>query len=255
MPYPRHHILVISILLAASCMAADSSAQTGWKDRLGGLLESKQAPTSSGTDALTEQELSTGLQEALMVGSQRAIELLGRDGGFLDDPSVRIPLPKSLESVASGLRMLGQGGVVDELTTTINRAAEAAVPKAATIFGDAIRAMSITDARQILTGPDDAATRYFQNQTGAALSDAMRPVVEQTTEQAGVTRAYKNLTRRAGPAAEVLQTDSLDLDQYITDRALDGLFVKLAEQERLIRANPAARSTEILRKVFGSMQE
>lgn len=244
------------LLLAVFWLADDAVAQSSWKDLAGGLFDNKEesTPEQTGIEALTEEERSGGLKDALKLGTLRAVDTLGAAGGYLDDPQVRIPLPDSLDTVASGLRMLGQGKVVDDFTTTLNRAAEAAVPEAAAIFGDAIAAMSIQDASQILTGPDDAATSYFRDHTGQALAEAMQPIVAQATAQTGVTSAYKNLVQRAGPAVDMLQPGALDLDQYVTDKALDGLFVKLAEQERLIRENPAAHGTELLQKVFGSIQ-
>jgi ribosomal protein L22 len=148
------------------------------------------------------------------------------------------------------MRMLGQGKAVDEFLETVNRAAEQAVPQAAPIVGDAIRGMSIADAQKILSGPDDAATRYFRDKTSASLGEAMLPIVRNATNNAGVTKAYKSMLDKAGPAASM--AGNVDVDQYVTGKALDGLFLKLAEQEKSIRSNPAARSTDLLKKVFGS---
>jgi len=205
---------------------------------------------SSSVSGLSTAEMDGGLKEALAVGAERAIAGLGSNGGFLNDAAVRIPLPGSLKKTEGTLRMLGQGKTVDEFLETVNRAAEQAVPKAAPIVGDAIRGMSIADAQKILGGPDDAATRYFRDKTSASLGEAMMPIVRNATNNAGVTRAYKSMLDKAGPAAAM--AGNLDVDQYVTEKTLDGLFLKLAEQEKSIRNNPAARSTDLLKKVFGS---
>jgi hypothetical protein len=136
----------------------------------------------------------------------------------------------------------------------MNHAAERAVPEAAVIFGAAIRNMSIEDAQEILTGPDDAATQYFRTSTQAELTERMRPVVEEATAQTGVTSAYKNMTARAGGMTSLLPSDATDLDGYVTSKTLDGLFVMIAEEEKKIRENPLARSTDLLKKVFGAYQ-
>lgn len=208
---------------------------------------SKTATSASG---LSNSDMTGGLKDALAVGSERAIKGLGKAGGFLNDKSVRIPLPGPLQKAESALRMLGQGKLVDEFETTLNKAAEQAVPKAAPIVGNAIREMSIADAKGILTGPDDSATRYFRGKTSGALTGAFLPIVKSTTDSAGVTSAFKKLVSKAGPAAEQLG-GSADVDKYITEKTLDGLFLKLAAEEKSIRQNPAARSTDLLKKVFG----
>lgn len=206
---------------------------------------------SGKTSGLSTSEVSGGLKEALALGSERAIKGLSRNGGYLEDKAVRIPLPGKLRKIESTLRMLGQGKAVDEFLVTANRAAEQAIPKAAPIVGDAIRGMSFDDARRILSGPDDAATRYFREQTSAALTRALMPIVSAATDKAGATRAYKRMLEKAGPATGMID-DELDVDAYITDKALDGLFLKLAAEEKSIRHDPVARSTELLRKVFGT---
>ena len=213
----------------------------------GGASGTKTATSASG---LSNSDMSGGLKDALAVGSERAIKGLGKAGGFLNDKSVRIPLPGPLQKAESALRMLGQGKLVDEFETTLNKAAEQAVPKAAPIVGNAIRDMSINDAKAMLNGPDDAATRYFKGKTSGALTTAFLPMVKSTTDSAGVTSAFKKLVSKAGPVADQLG-GSADVDKYITEKTLDGLFLKLAAEEKSIRQNPAARRTDLLNKVFG----
>lgn len=228
--------------------AAGSAHAIDWGGTLKNILNSSGG---SSVAALTEAEMTGGLKEALAVGVERAIKGLARPGGYLDDPAVRIPLPPTLERAEKTLRTLGQGKAVDDFIATVNGAAEAAVPEGAGIVGDAIRGMSIADAQKLLNGADDAATQYFREKTWDRLAAAMLPIVQQATARAGVTSAWKNVVSRAGPAASLLG-DSADLDGYVTNETLDGLFVKLADEERAIRQNPMARSTDLLKKVFGS---
>jgi len=209
---------------------------------------------TTGSASLTQGEMSGGLKEALANGIQDAIAKLGRDGGFLNNLDVKIPMPENLQKIEKTLRTVGQGAVADEFVATINRAAEQAVPEAAQVFGDAIRAMTLEDAGGILTGPSDAATQYFRRTSEDQLRQRFLPIVKQATEKTGVTVAYKNLTAKAGPAAAFLGKDASDLDGYVTQKALDGLFKMIAAEEARIRKNPAARTTDLLQKVFGSLR-
>ena len=226
----------------------------------GDLLQ--QAPAVSGgtsTAALSQTQITAGLKEALSVGARRAVELLGQQGGFLDDASVRIPLPGMLETAAKGLRAAGQGEYVDQFETTVNRAAEQAVPQTLDIVQNTVSNMSLEDARGILDGGDDAATRYLREHAGPQLREAILPLVSQATDSAGATSAYKALKAQAdgmlggmGALGGLVDSGSLDLDGYVADKTLDGLFLKLAAEEKLIRENPLARTTDILKTVFGS---
>jgi len=150
------------------------------------------------------------------------------------------------------LRTLGQDELADEFIGTMNAAAEQAVPEAADIFGEAIKDMSVEDAQGILTGPDNAATEYFRTNTETALTDRMQPIVEAATAKTGVTAAYKNMMAKAGGIGGMLPGGSTDIDGYITGKTLDGLFLMIAKEERKIRTNPVARSTELMQKVFGA---
>jgi len=244
-------------------MLTTQGLQAGWQDYLKpieGVLDKGAGNTTTTTtsapgavSALSQQEMTGGLKEALSVGVERAINLLGQDGGFLNDSSVKIPLPGMLAKAESGLRMVGQGELADEFIATMNHAAERAVPEAASIFGDTINKMTLQDAQGILQGPDDSATSYFRENSGERLAQAIAPIVKQATEQAGVTSAYKNMVGKAGFAGGLVDSSTLDLDKYVTDKTLDGLFLKLAAEEKLIRQNPLARSTDLLKKVFGSL--
>lgn len=230
---------------------AVATAQADFRDKLRGLLGGEEKSTA-GTAALSNQDMVQGVLEALSVGVKRAVDQLGTAGGYLEDPQVRIPLPKQLRSVEKLARGLGQGKYADQFIASMNRAAEQAVPVATDIFLKAIQGMQLTDAQSIVSGPDDAATEYFKTHTRDQLHAAFLPVVKKATQDANVTASYKQLAQRAGPmSGGLLKPESLDLDEYVTREALDGLFLKLADEERRIRQNPVARSTELLKKVFG----
>ena len=237
-------------LMALVCQ----SAWGGWRDFLDSVLggtHSEQVKDVA-TAALGNDEIAAALKQALVQGTGKAVGVLGRPGGFLDDPSVRIPVPESLAVVEKGLRALGQDRYADEFVTAMNRAAESAVPVAKDVFIDAVENMSLDDAKQILDGPNDAATTYLRNVGGERMGQRMLPIVAEATANAGVTKAYKSLAEKAGPLARFVDLEQLDLDKYVTDKALDGVFALVAAEERRIREDPLARGTELLKKVFGS---
>lgn len=245
----RLHLLVLSVLIALSGLA-----QADWKDWLKSAKEAVETSDSPAvSQVLSNDQIIEGLKEALSVGTEKAIALLGRDGGYLNDAQVKIPLPDGLKSVSKGLRAIGQDELVDEFVTTINRAAEQAVPETLSIFGDTIKQMSLEDAKGILNGSDTAATDYFKDKGSNSLTAAILPIVQEATKQAGVTSAYKDLVGQVGFLGSYVDMDALDLDKYVTAKAMDGLFLKLAEQEQLIRQDPVARTTDILKTVFGSV--
>jgi hypothetical protein len=242
-------------VLATALLLPLTSADAGWQDFLKSLTgNTSEAPTQPGnTAALSNREIAAGLRQALALGAQRAIAILGRRGGYLDDPQVHIPLPGMLATTADALRMMGQGQLVDDFETTVNRAAERAIPKTLHIIKVTVRNMTLQDVRGILNGPDDSATRFLRNKAGARLHKAIRPIVAEATDASGATAAYKRLAGQASSSlGGMVQAEELDLDGYVTDKALDGLYLKLAEEERRIRRDPVARTTDLLKKVFGS---
>jgi hypothetical protein len=210
---------------------------------------------------LSQDQMVGGLKEALEKGVQQAVASLGKTDGFLKDANVKIPMPESLQKVEKTLRTLRQDKLADEFVTTMNRAAEQAVPEAAPVLGDSVKQMSITDAKTILTGTNNAATHYFRRTSETNLYVRFLPIVKSATEKAGVTEAYKRMTDKAsggfggfsGLGASMLGKQAPDLDDYVTRKTLDGLFVKIAGQEKLIRENPVARTTDLLQKVFGAL--
>lgn len=204
---------------------------------------------------VSDWEISDGLRQALFQGVRNAISDLGRHNGFLDNSRVRIPLPNSLQRTEKVLRGLGQGRKVDEFIEAMNHAAEEAVPVAADIFLDSIQQMSFNDARNILfSGQDDAATQFFRRTSEHRLRQEFRPIVEDFTERVGVTQKYKQLIGKYGAFGRFLGQDASDIDAYITEKALDGLFLLVADEERKIRRDPLGRTTNILRKVFGILR-
>ena len=231
-------------LLAVPCACLVACA--GMPPELSSVLGTAGAAAA----APSEFEIAQGLKEALAVGTERAVGRIGVRDGFWLNRDVNIPLPESLRKVEKTLRTFGQGKVVDDFHLSLNRAAEAAVPEAAAIFGDAIRAMTLADARRILDGPNTAATEYFRGRTQVALSARFTPIVAKATASVGATRRYKELSSKVGKVVPGYEMQ--DLDAYVTDKALAGLFRTLADEELRIRQDPAARTTELLRRVFGS---
>ena len=207
------------------------------------------------TKNVSDNDIAAGLKEALGKGVSSAVNSLGKPNGFLLNPRVKIPLPKSLQKLEKGLRVAGQGRSVDAFVASMNNAAEKAVPVAIDVFIDAIKWMSFDDARQILfSGQKDAATQFFRRSSEETLRGKFRPIVEEFTEKTGVTQKYKAMVGKAGFAAQLLGKDATDLNGYVTQKALDGLFLLVADEERKIRENPIGRTTALLKKVFGILR-
>lgn len=211
--------------------------------------------------ALSQDQVVNGLKEALGKGVERAVASLGRTNGFLTNMNVKISMPAKLQSVEKGLRVAGQGKLVDDFITSMNRAAEQAVPTAAVVFGDSIEQMSIADAKGILGGTNDAATQFFRRTTQTNLHAKFYALVQKATDSVGVTASYKQMMGKFTTADSFgglfgskspVKLDAADIDSYVTDRAMDGLFKVVAEEEKSIRANPVARTSDLLQKVFGS---
>ena len=261
----RSGLLGLVLIAAALPVLAAGSGQ--FKDLLNKAKQATQASTSPSRPGanVTDGDIAAGLKEALAKGTTNAINSLGREGGFFNNRKVRIPLPGKLEQVGKLARQLGQGAKVDAFELSMNRAAEKAVPQVADIFGDAIRQMTLNDARGILTGGEHAATDFFRRVAGDALTARIRPIVARATDSVGATQKYKALTAGNGEFGGALGSlgalggghgaatggSALDLDDYVTRKTLDGLFTVIGEQEQSIRTNPAARGTDLLKKVFG----
>jgi uncharacterized protein DUF4197 len=219
---------------------------------LGGLVICGHAPAQN-LAGVTNQDAVQALKDALLQGSSKAVSQLSAPNGFLGNPQVKIPLPDTIKRVESGLRMLGMGRQADELVASMNRAAELAVKEATPLLVSAVKSMSVSDAKGILTGPDDAATLYFKRTTSDALTHRFLPIVKQATERVQLAQQYNAL---AGQAAQygLISKDDANIDNYVTRKALDGLFIVIAEQERSIRRDPMGAATSIAKKVFGSLR-
>ena len=213
------------------------------------LKKAGEAIGNSDTAGLSNDKIVAGLKEALQVSTGKAVALTGRPDGFLKNEAIKILLPPKLQTVGKGMRMLGMGDQVDELEIGMNRAAEQAAPKAKQIFLDALGKMSFEDARHILSGGDTAATDYFKRTSSADLTTAFSPIVHRSMENVGVVKQYNQLIDSA-PGGSAL-AGQFDLDKYVVGKTLDGLFYMLGQQEKQIRRDPAARTTELLKEVFG----
>ena len=190
------------------------------------------------------------MKEALSVGTQKAVRLVAQPGGYLDNEAIKILVPQNLRTVEKVARGLGQGARVDEFVASMNHAAESAAPEAGAIFADAVTAMTIDDARKLLNGGDTSITDYFKAKTSARLAVAFRPHVEAAMNRNGVTQQYEALVGQVSWMS-LGNSSSLDINGYVVNKALDGLFYMLGQQEKEIRTNPMARTTALLKQVFG----
>lgn len=202
---------------------------------------------------LSSTDASQGIKVALEKGALAAVGALGQTDGFMNNPKVRIPLPGYLEDAAKLMRRLGQGKKIDELVTTMNRAAEQAVPMARDLLVDAVKTMTVTDAKKILTGGDTAATQYFAEKTRAPLATRFLPVVTQATEKTGLAAQYNSLAGKAAGMG-LMRAEDANIQQYVTGKTLDGLFLMIAEEEKKIRQDPVGSGSAVLKKVFGALQ-
>lgn len=246
----------ILLLFLANLLAIYSiTGHAGWRDWFGGVLDDEKqesTPDESSGSVLTNQTAISGLKQALEKGSQYAIGQLGKEGGFLENADVRIPMPGNLRKVEKTLRSLGASRYADEFVATMNHAAEKAVVEAGPVFVKAIKGMSIDDGLKILQGPDNAATEYFRGKTSDELTTKMLPITRNMTNNAGVTSAYKKMIDKLGFARQLIGEQEVDLDAYVTRKSLDGLYLMIAREEKKIRTNPVARTTDLLKTVFGS---
>jgi hypothetical protein len=244
------------ITLFSSVPFAAFAAQPSILDSARGILNQNQgtAPAAGGGKgaSLSQGDIGSGLKEALKIASQRVVGRVGKNDGYNGDPAIRIPLPDQLQQIAQPLRSVGAGGLLDDLQVKMNRAAEQAAPKALDIFVDATTKMTFNDARMILTGPQDSATQYFKRTTSATLTTSFRPVVDSTLSGVGAVVAFKSVQTRAASIPFVGQAiANFNLTDFTVGKALDGLFHYLGVEEAAIRTNPVARTTNLLKMVFG----
>lgn len=250
---------LIASILAASITSA--TAYAGWADKLKEAVQDEElqktvldtAVGTSSTGKTTNLDTTTlinGLKEALEVGSKRAIEEISQPGGYLDNQNIRIPLPDGINKVASLLKKYGLESQVNQFEESMNRAAEQAAPQATDLIVGAVKEMSFEDAKKIYSGSDDAATQYFKEKTSGKLRELFQPSVQESLGQVGATRYYNDLAGEAKDIPFIGDQVNVDLDSYVTEEALNGLFTMLAAEEKKIRENPAARTTDLLKQVF-----
>ncbi len=240
---------IVTLLLLGLVSFSPTSAYGQLTDILKGLDEIGIEKAVTGEE-LSESKIIQGLKEALTIGTGNAVSNVSQIDGYLKNPNIHIPLPEDVQKVEKILRGVGYGPKVDAFELSMNRAAERAAPEAKSLFVDAIKEMTISDARKILEGRDNEATLYFEDKTRSPLYALFEPIVHKAMSEVGVTRSYQELDEKLStiPFADSL---SFDLDEYVTNKGLDGLFFMVAEEERKIRQDPVARVTDILKEVFG----
>ena len=235
----------IVVLLIVTCLFGGSLAHAGLLDKVQEYREKKQG---AGKEPDTNT-IVAGLKEALSVGAKNGVSTVSKVNGYFGNELIRIPMPEKLEKIENMMRKLGFHKEVDTFVLTMNRASEKAAPQALSFFTDAVREMTIPDAVGILRGNDTAATNYLRSKTYSRIYDAFKPVVSSAMNDVGVTHAFKQMMDKAR-TIPFLKGEVVDLDQYVTSKALDGLFVVVGQEEKKIRKDPAARVTELLRTVF-----
>jgi hypothetical protein len=211
------------------------------------------APAGASLDSISNGDAVGGLKQALNDGSLAAVAKLGAANGYFGNPKVKIPLPPSLQKIEGALRLAGMKKQADELVLSMNRAAEAAAPEAKQLLVDAVKKMSVQDAKKILTGGDTAGTEYFKRTTEIQLAQRFLPIVKKATDRVGLAQQYNSL---AGQGAQLglIKKDHATIEQYVTQKALDGLYLMIGEQEKAFRQNPVGATSDIVRKVFGAIK-
>ena len=236
-------IWILSALILGACTSAQINQTLGDVNK---TLGGSSAP-------LTTAEVAQGLKEALIKGISTGADLVSQLDGYYKNAEIRIPFPPEVKKVEDKLRQIGLGSEVDKFVMTLNRGAEDAAKEAKPIFIEAIRAMTIEDAWSILRGENDAATQYLKRTTSGLLKEKFKPVIQSSLNEVNATKYYSDIVTRYNQIPFVQKVNP-DLDDYATDRAIEGLFLMIAKEEKNIRENPVARTTEILKKVFGAQQ-
>jgi len=227
--------------MRVAIVAASAAVVMAWASSAAAQLEN-----------ITNREAVSALKTALEKGSRAAVDQLGKENGFFGDTRVRIPLPESLQKAERTMRRLGMGKYADELVLTMNRAAEAAVPEAKQLFVDSVKKMSVQDAKGILTGGETSGTDYFKRTTTDQLRKRFLPIVKQSTAKVGLAQSYNQYAEH-GVSLGLIKQEQANLDDYVTQKALDGLYFMVAEEEKKIRKDPVGTASSILKKVFGAL--
>jgi len=240
----------IALLLMASISTA---SYADWGALLKGVLSDDETSTSASSTTASSLDANTiisGLKEALEVGTRKAVEQVSQQDGYLTNELIKIAMPPKLQQASSLMKKFGMGSLAQEFEQSLNRAAESAAPQATDIIVNAVKDMSIKDANAILTGSDDAATQYFKDKTSDQLTSLFRPNIETSLNKVGSTKYYNDLTSQIADIPMVGEQINMDLPDYVTTQALNGLFTVIAQEEKKIRENPVARTTDLLKQVF-----
>jgi hypothetical protein len=245
------------IILAAGLSLTPPALAFDWNDALKGAVGKTGGQTASpaaapGVDALSNADISAGLKEALTRGADTAVAQLGVRDGFYGNPALKIPLPKNLQKASKAMRMLGMDKQADELVLAMNRAAEAAVPQAKPLLVDAVKGMTLDDARGILTGGPTSATDFFRKKTEAQLTERFTPIVKATTDKVGLAQQYNRFGEMAAQF-NLVDKSQASVEQYVTQQSLDRLYRLIGEKEQAIRANPLQAGSDLLKQVFGAV--
>ena len=247
------NLYLLAFLAVLSLSALPAAAQSdAWQKALNSVLSSRNISSKNvPSSALSGDEISSGLKEALTIGAIKVVSQLGKMDGFNLDPKIHIPLPPTLQKIDNALTMMGIGRMTDDLELRINRAAEAATPKAKTLFVNSIKQMTIADAKSILSGPNDAATQYFKKTMSPDLAKEIYPLVQSAMAQTGVIKSYDQVMGQYSKVPFAADVKN-NLNNYVVQKTMDGIFYYVAKEEASIRKDPAKRTTDLLKKVFAS---
>lgn len=241
--------LVLVGLLVTDAQALDLKSLGDMVEKVSG--SSTNSSSNQAVSSLSSQETSDGLKLALNQGVNKAVSMLGTTDGFMGNKEVKIPLPESIKKIEKGMRMIGMGSQADELVLKMNRAAEQAVPEAKSLLVNSIKQMSLADAKSILTGPQDAATQYFKKTTSTEMAAKFLPIVQKATANVQLADTY-NKYAEMGSQFGVVKKEDANINQYVTQKALDGVYLMIAKEEAAIRQDPMGQASNLLKKVFGA---
>jgi hypothetical protein len=245
----RYLMIIGMFFITTSLIFSATEVESNWFDKGKDLFKTYMG--SGEESGLTVEEIGAGLKDALRVGSETVVAQLGRVDGFNSDPKIHIPLPKQLDTVKSVLDKVGMSGLLKDLELKLNRAAEVATPKAKALFSQAITEMSFDDIKKIYEGPKDAATQYFKNKMSPSLAKEMEPLINNSLSEVGAVQAYDNVVKEYRSVPFVPDVKA-DLTSYVIEKGMDGIFYYMAKEEAAIRENPAKRTTDLLKRVFGA---
>lgn len=238
-----------ALLLIFSLVSGTVIAGSDWLDKGANIFKTYTQDNKTGEPTIAE--IGTAFKEALSIGTENVVQKLGRPDGFNGDPAIHIPLPKEMNNVKTMLSKIGMSESLDDLELKLNRAAEAATPKAKEIFFQAIADMTFEDVKRIYNGPEDAATKYFQGKMSPSLAKEMRPIVDESLSKVGAIQSYDNVMGKYQSLPFVPDVKA-DLTNHVVEKGMDGIFYYVAQEEAAIRQNPAKRTTDLLKRVFGA---